>query len=203
MVSTYRRHGVVIALALVTGLATTSVRPTSRPAALPAIGGVLAATTWRIAAPLGAGSWPGWTWAQWRLRSGAGTDAVLYLAATSQAQKMVHWTAELAYQGAGYQVLSRKVGRVWLRDGRAAPYSSALVQRLTDRELLLSAVVDPRGIRAHATDDLLGVAWDTLRGGGGPYYLVRLSLAADTLRTNMTAARGLLSSVLSVLTTRT
>lgn len=207
MFSAYRRHGIIIALALLAGVASITAHPQARTAALPSIVGLTAGTEWRVvAAYTPSGLRTAYVYQEWQLRDARGDKAMLYLAATTGVQKMLRWTGEYGYEGVGYQVVSRRTSSVRLSDGTAAPSSAVVVQRLADRELLEYAVVSPNGIAARSADDLLRTAWDTLRGSSGPYYLVRISVAQSTGNRDVgnhdqaarTAAR-LLSSVLSAL----
>ena len=199
MLTTYRRHSIVVALALLAGLTSVLVQPPARAATLPAIASLTAHTEWHVVSTTAPGRWPGMVYQEWWLRDAQGTTALLYLGAASAVQKMVHWTGELGYVGAGYQVLGHQVSSVPLGDGTAAPVSTVVVQHLMDREVLDYAVVSPDGITARATDDLLHVAWATLRGGGGPYYLVRVSLLQGSSSQSRRAATRLLSSALTAL----
>lgn len=199
---TYRRHGLVVGLALVAGLTSLLVHPAARAATLPPIATLIRGTSWRVVATdaLSQRSGMGMMYQQWRLRDKDGVAVALYVGATAAVQKMVHWTGQLAYEGAGYQVVGQSIASVGLHDGSTALVSVVTVQHLADRELLVYAVIGPDGIAARSSDNLLRTAWDTLRGTDGPYYLVRVSVAQrpDT-REPYSVASQLLSPVLSVL----
>lgn len=144
--------------------------------------------------------WQGLNYRQWQMRDPRGNDVFLYLEATAAVQRMVHWSGELSYLGAGYQVVGRTVTSVQMPDGTSAPISMVTVQRLGDRQVLEYAIVSPDGIAAYATGNPLRTAWETLRGDSGPYYLVRLSvpgrLGAQCARRS---ASHLLAPILSTL----
>jgi hypothetical protein len=177
MLSTYRRHGVVVLLALAASLASRGLaQPQSRDAALPAIAGLTSGTGWQVVATYNTVAGPGMAWGQWGLRNAQGARLALYLGVTDAVQKLVHWSGELAYEGAGYQVLWRRPATIRIHGGVTAPISVILVQHLGDRELLAYAVASPDGISARSTDDPLRTAWDALLGTTGPYYLVRVSV---------------------------
>ena len=205
MLSTYHRHGLVVALALAAGLASVLARPQARAAALPAIAGLTSGTGWQVIATYRPGAWPGMVWGQWRLRDAQGAQLVLYLGATDAVQKMVHWNGELAYEGAGYQVLWHRRATIRIQGGTTVPISVVVVQHLRDRQLLTYAVASPDGIAARSTDNLLRTVWDAIGGTTGPYYLVRVSVPArqdagrpDDPAASAVAAR-LLAPVLSTL----
>ncbi len=199
MFLSYRRHGLVVALALITGITGIVIQPTTVVPSLPPIASVTRGTGWRLVATYGGGGWSGLMYGQWRLRDASGADATLYLAATTQVQKMIHWSGELAYLGAGYQVVSRAVTNVQSPDG-VVSISVVTVQRLADRQVLEYAIVGPDGIAAYATDNPLRTAWDTLRGEREPYYLVRLSVPGRLGRQAAHAiATRLLAPILSTL----
>lgn len=195
----YRRHGLVVALALVTGISSLVVQPRVAVPSLPTAASVTRGTGWRLAATYQGGGWSGLVYGEWRLRDGGGDDATLYLAVTTQVQKMIHWSGELAYLGAGYQVVSRGVRSVQSPSG-VTPTSVVTVQRLADRQVLEYAIVGPDGVAAYATYNPLRIAWDTLRGASGPYYLVRLSVPGrlGSYAANVAATR-LLAPILSTL----
>lgn len=198
MLFTYRRHLVVAALILLASIAGLTIRTAASSAAAPSIVSLLAETDWRITGAGTHGAWPGMAWQQWPVGDRQGEGAVLYVGATAQVQKVIHWSGELAYVGAGYETVRRAQASVALRDGTAVPISLVTVQRLADRQVLAYAVVTPHTVRAQATDDLLGTAWDALRGGGGPYYLLRVSVqdrAAAANAPDRTATRLLAAAV--------
>lgn len=196
----YRRHGLVVALALVTGVTSLTVRPPAHAAALPSIATLINRTGWQVTATYNAPVWQRLSNKQWQLRDPQGDVVYLYLETSAAVQRMVHWSGELSYLGAGYQVVGRAVTSVQMPDGTAIPYSAVTVQRLGDRQVLEYAIVSPDGIAAYATGNPLRTAWDTLRGDSGPYYLVRLSvpgrLGAQGARR---AASQLLAPILSTL----
>lgn len=205
MLFRYRRHGLVAALVLAGGAVSLLVQPRVTVSALPAISTLLSGTAWKPVAMEQAGPGTGLLWRQWRVRDAHGAWAVLYIEATSSVKRMVHWSGGLAYEGAGYQLLSPVVRSIRLPAGGTAPISTLIAQRLAASQLVASAVVSPDGISAHSTDNLLATAWETLRGAAGPYYLVRVSVAADGGATSAISATStvapLLSTVLSRLST--
>jgi hypothetical protein len=145
-------------------------------------------------------NWPGFVFAQWQLRDTQGIPASLYIGATTQAKKLLDWRGELAYEGAGYQVLSRDVSTITFRRGLRGSISVVTVRHLGDRQILIYAVVGPDGIHAHSSDDVLRAAWDTVTGGSSTYYVVRVSLSSSiSQRSRDGIVRGLLSPVISSL----
>ena len=201
MLFRYHRHGLIVALALAGGAVSLLVQPRVNASALPPITALLSGTTWQPTAMEQAGPGAGLLWRQWRVRAAHGASAVLYVEATSSVKRMVHWSGELAYEGAGYQLLSPAVRSIRLRDGGTAPISTLIAQRLGASQLVASAVVSPDGISAHSTDTLFTTAWETLRGAAGPYYLVRVSVATSggvaTAASATSTVAPLLSAVLS------
>ena len=186
------RHAAVVLLIAAAGVAGAGLAGQQAPVpALPAIASLVGGTTWRVEQAYAPGD-AGGPYRQWLVRDPAGTEAVLYVGATSRVQTMARWTGELGYQGEGYLVTGWPVGRVRLADGSTATVSRMLAQRQGDRLLLEYAVVGPQGEAASATSSLPGSAWDALAGRGGPYYMVRVAVPAS----GGTAADGLLADVL-------
>lgn len=191
MLSTVRRHAVVIALALLTAAAGMGLRP--RQAAivtLPPLAGLLAGSGWHMDTAYQ----PAGLAREWRLRDAHGHPALLFLEAAVRPQALLHWSGELGYEGAGYLVRQRGRQAISLGGKRAALISASIVQRLGDRWLVESAVVSRDGVAAPAPDDLLRAAWLMLRGPDGPYYLVRISVP---IRDDAPAARNLTARLLS------
>lgn len=202
MLFRYRRHGLVAALVLAGGAVSVLVQPRVNASALPAVSTLLSGTSWKPMAMEQAGPGAGLLWRQWRVRDAHGAWAVLYVEATSSVKRMVHWSGQLAYEGAGYQLLFPAVRSIRLRDGGTAPISTLIAQRLATSQLVASAVVSPDGISAHSTDNLLATAWKTLRGAAGPYYLVRVSVATSAGATLATAATAQIAPLLSAMLSR-
>jgi hypothetical protein len=115
---------------------------------------------------------------QWLLRGPDGAEALLFVGATVHAKAVLRWTGEGGYLGEGYVVAGRSQAAVHLDRGRSVPVSRVLVQHVSDRRLLVYAAVRPDGVYASGADSPLRIAWDAVAGGGGPYYLVRVSLPA-------------------------
>jgi hypothetical protein len=196
----YKRHGVIIALAILAGGVNLIVHSGIRGAvALPPVTRLIARTNWRAVAA----SRPvqqGVLFQEWQMQNRQGVTALLYVGATTKVQAMLHWSGELGYEGVGYQVVQRTQTRITLRDRTTAPLSLVVVQHLADRELLASAIVSPNGIDARSTDNLWRTGWDTLRGADGPYYLVRVSVAdSHGVQDARVLATDLLSSLLRAL----
>ena len=200
MFTTYRRHSLVIALAIVAGFTSMLVRPQAQVTpVLPSMGSLTAGTGWHVAGFTPVGRWTGMVYDEWWLRNQTGATVVLYLGVTNQVQKMVRWTGELGYQGAGYLASDHRLSTVRLADGTVAPVSTVLVHSATDRQVVEYAVVNHNGIVARATDDILHTAWDTLRGQPGLYYEVRVSVPQSGGAAAVHAAESLLSTMLPVI----
>ena len=197
MLRTYRRHGVVLALLLATGLAGIALRPAARPAALPSAMSLVQGTRWRAVGAYRPGGWPGLAFQEWKLRDTGGRTALLYIGVASKVQTMVHWSGELGYEGEGYEVTGRSLLSVPLRDGTTATASGVTVKRGADVELLAYAVVGPDGIAASAQDNPLRTAWDTLRGADGPWYLARVAVRQGAGDAATARAVSLLGPVLA------
>jgi hypothetical protein len=192
MSATIRRHAVVVLLIAAAAVAGAGLAGQQAPApALPAIESLVGNTSWRVEQAYAPGD-AGGPYQQWLVRDPAGTDAVLYVGATSRVQTMARWTGELGYQGDGYLVTGWPDERVRLADGSSAVVSRVLAQRQGDRLLLEYAVVGPQGEAPSATSSLPGSAWDALTGRDGPYYMVRVAVPAGS----GTAADDLLAEVL-------
>lgn len=201
MVSTYRRHGIVAGLCLITAVAGVMAHSSGSAAAVPRLSALLTGTGAQVlhAYPQ-VNNWPGFVYEQWQLRDSQGTPASLYLGATTEAKKMLHWSGELAYEGAGYQVLTRDVSNIAFRKGLSGSISVVTVRRLDDSQILMYAVVGPDGIHPQFSDDVVRAAWDTVTGGSGTYYVVRVSISSRLgQRSRDGIVRGLLSSVISSL----
>jgi len=177
MLSRYRRHGLIIALALLAGLGTVALRPAAKQPVMPSIRTLLAGSGWQTLTTYAAGGWRGEVYQPWLLGDNRGARANLFLGVATEVQKMVHWSGELGYEGAGYQILKRGRDTInLLAQGKDVEVSDVVVQHGTDREVLQYATVSPDGIIARSTDDLLHTILYTLRGDRGPWYLVRVSV---------------------------
>ncbi len=177
MLSAYRRHGIVITLALLTGLVLATARPTWRDpgTVMPLVFHSTAAAGWNVIRQYTVNTKP---YNEWQLVDKAsGVAADLYLQPMGNTKDMLRWSGELSYEGVGFDVVSRRRETVRLGDGTAAPVSVLTVRHLNERDVLAYAIVMPGSIMARSTDNLLGAAWDIVHGGG-PYYLVRASAAA-------------------------
>jgi hypothetical protein len=191
MSASIRRHAVVLVLIAAAGAAGVGLAGQAAPApALPAAAALTAGAgqVEQAYAPGDAGG----PFREWLVRDADGTQALLYVGATSRVQTMLRWTGELGYQGDGYLVSAWPDGRLRLAGGSTAAVSRRLAQRQADRRLLEYAVVGPEGVAPSATSSLLAAAWDAVSGRAGPYYMVRVSVpAADGA-----AADRLLATVL-------
>jgi len=195
MPTSIRRHAAVLVLIALAGAAGLGLAGQAAPApALPAIAALTAGTGWQVETAYAPGD-AGGPFQEWQVRDRDGTEALLYVGATSRVQTMARWTGELGYQGDGYLVTSRPEGRVRLADGSSAAVSRVLAQREGDQRLLEYAVVGPAGVAPSSTSSLPGAAWDALTGRAGPYFMVRASVPAGA----GAAADGLLAAVLGPL----
>jgi hypothetical protein len=200
MLSSYRRHGLVVALALIAGLSSVAVRAQPHVAALPSVETVVARSGWQVIGAAKPVAYADETFNQWQVRDAQGHVALLYLATATSVQRMWHWNGELGYLGEGYQLLHRTVQSIRLQGSRQAPVTVGIIQRLSDREVIAYAAVMPDGIAAQGSDDPVQTGWDILRGITGPYYLVRVtvpSIYGDRVATDI--ATRLLAPVLSTL----
>ncbi len=201
MLATYRRHSVVVVLVVLSGLLGIAARPQLAAPALPPIASLLHDTGWRVdrADPLV--SYTGSTYGDWMVSGAQGGGIQLYVAADSL-QKMIHWSGELGYDGAGYTASNRATTTVRLRDGTSAPVSVVVERNPTDRAYVAYATVSRDYIAAHAGDNLLRTGWDVVRGANGPYYVVRVSVPSPTAAFDpfaRKAAADLLGPILSTL----
>lgn len=200
MLSHYRRHGLVVTLALLAGVVSIVVRPQPRVAVLPPVGAVVASSGWHVIGAAKPVAFTDDVYDQWQVRDAQGHLALLYLEGANSVQRVWHWNGELGYLGEGYQLLHRTVQSIRLQDGREAPVSIGIVQRLSDREVIAYAALLPDGIAARGSDDLVRMGWDILRGVTGPYFLVRVAVpAVYGDRAATAAALHLLTPVLSTL----
>jgi hypothetical protein len=192
MSASIRRHAAVVLLIAAAGVAGAALVGHEAPApAEPAIASLVGGTSWRVERTYAPGD-AGGPYQQWLVRDPSGTEALLYVGATSRVQTMARWTGELGYQGEGYLVTGQSEERVRLADGSSDMVSRVLAQRQGDRLLLEYAVVGPQGEAVSAMWSLPGSAWDALTGRDGPYYMVRVTVAAG----RGTAADRLLADVL-------
>jgi len=194
MPASIRRHAVVLLLILGAGAASAGqLGQDRRDPALPAIAALTDRGSWQVETAYAPGN-SGEPFRQWLLRDQAGTEALLYVGATSHVQVLVRWTGELGYQGEGYLVTNRGERPIRLVDGSTASVSRVLIERLADHRLLEYAVVRPDGVSPSGASSLLPTAWGVLTGRAGPYYLVRVSVpvggeqAADRLLATLLAA---------------
>lgn len=192
MLSTYWRHGLVVALALVAGLLTVAARPvpTSRLGVVPSTAALIAGTDWHIVKQditdlhyARTGMIP---YATPTLANKRGIEAQLFLS-PANVQKILQWTGELGYEGAGYETTHRPTVSVPLGGGRTAPASLVIEQHLTDRELVMYDTVSADAIVARSAGDLLRAGWDMLRGDDGLYYVVRVSVPSPSPAYDATA----------------
>jgi hypothetical protein len=178
MSASLRRHALVILLILGAGAAATGLRTEDRPdPAPPPLAALTAGSAWQVEAAYQPGV-AGMQFRQWLLRAPDGAEALLFVGATVHAKSVVRWNGEGGYLGDGYVVSGRSQAVLRLDHGSSAPVSRVLVQRLSDRRLLVYATVRPDGVYASGADSPLRIAWDAVAGRGGPYYLVRVSLPA-------------------------
>jgi hypothetical protein len=178
MPASLRRHALVILLILGAGAAATGLRTEDRrDPAPPPIAALTAGTAWQVETAYQPGV-AGMEFRQWLLRDTDGVEALLFVGATAHAKSVVGWDGERGYLGEGYLITGSSQGAVRLDHGRSVPVSRVLVQRASDRRLLVYAAVRPDGVYAHGADSPLRIAWDAAGGGRGPYYLVRVSLPA-------------------------
>ncbi len=185
-------------LILAAGAASAGVGGREQPnPALPAVAALLERGDWQVETAYEPGE-AGMSYRQWLLRDAVGGEALLYVGATSHVQVMARWTAELGFQGEGYVVAASSERTIRLDDGSTAAVSAALVRRLDDRRLLVSAVVRRDGVVPAGTSSPLATAWDVLAGRAGPYYLVRVAVPEDRSE----AADALLAAVLPPLSAR-
>jgi len=202
MRSPIRRHVLVLALILATGLAELGLRITPRAsAALPAATALLSGSGWHVDAPT-LSNVPEKNAQQWLLHDAAGDKALLYVETTAFVQRTVRWSGELGFQGDGFVVSDRGERELHLADGHAVVIGHAQVERLGGRLLLEYAVVSPEGVEARGTDSLLRTAWNVLRGGSGPFYLVRVAVQPRGTAPVIAVGDRLLAAVLASLLAR-
>lgn len=195
MLSTYRRFGIVVVLLVLSGGLGAATGAPARPLALPPVSSLLKDSGWRVARQDAPVSYTGSVYQVYQLVDGRGHLAQLYVGAES-VQKMIHWSGELGFEGAGYVALRQDVGRVRLPGGVEAPFSLSVEQHLADRQLEEYAVVSPDYIAAHAADNLARTGWDVLRGHAGRYYVARVAMPSPVASTDA-AAQATLSSLLA------
>jgi hypothetical protein len=190
MLPAFPRHGVVLALFLLAGVASLGLRAgPPRYLAVPAVTPLIAGSGWHVTTSYPPAAWH-LNYRQWVLRNTAGKQALLYVQATTKVQSMLHWSGTLGFQGEGYLVLHAGLQSLRLPDGSRTIVSVATLQRLGDRLLVAYAVVSPDGIACASTNNPLRTAWDALRGVAGPYYLARLSVPEGS---SVTAAQAIIT----------
>ncbi|HXM55066.1 MAG TPA: hypothetical protein VOB72_06720 [Candidatus Dormibacteraeota bacterium] len=178
MPASIRRHAVVLLLILAAAAAGVATVGRDRPTpVLPAISDLTRGSAWSLEAAYAPGD-AGGPYRQWLLRAADGTEALLYVGATSRPQTMVRWTGELGYQGEGYLVVGRSERTIRLTDGSTATASGVFVERQGDRRLLEYAVVRPDGVVPTGTSSPAQTAWSALANRAGPYYMVRVAVPA-------------------------
>ena len=198
MLRAYRRPLLIVGLALLTALASLTVRPgPSELPRLPALGPLLGGTGWQVTRIYSPGGWDGYLYDEADLADGHGRTAQLYLESTVKIQRVLHWSGELGYEGEGYLVDLRGEGTLTLQGGDRVPYAWARIHHL-DRSLSLAyAVVDGNAVSARGTDNLLQVGWDVLRGADTRAYLVRLTFPAwSTATAEQARAQQMLAPLL-------
>jgi hypothetical protein len=198
--ATYRRHGLVLALVALTGLASVAAGVPERTAPLPPIAGLVARSGWSIMQQAPAVSYPGSIYVVAEAVNTRGAYAQIYEGAES-VQKMLHWSGELGFAGDGYVASRRGVALAPLENGRSVGASYSIEQSPTDRQFEEYAVVAPGYIAAHSTDHLLTDTWDVIRGRSGPYFVVRIAIRSSTPTTDA-AARANASQLLGHILTR-
>jgi hypothetical protein len=199
MPSPLRRHALVLLLILAAGGAETAVAYREQPIPpLPAVTALMAGSGWQVEAAYQPGGFL-MSYQQWAVRDAVGDEVLLYVGATARLQTALHWTGELGYQGEGFQVAERGERILRLEHGRTAAVARALVDHLSDHRVLEYAVASRDGVTAHITGSLLRTVWEALRGEAGPYYLVRVSMAAGGGPQAGHRGEQLLASVLGAL----
>lgn len=178
MPASIRRHTVVLLLIAVAATGGAALGGGEQPnPALPAVATMADAGAWQVETAYARGD-AGGPFRQWLLRDAAGSEALLYVGATSHVQVLVKWSGELGYQGEGYLVTSRSERTLPLAGGASATVTRTLVRRLDDQRLLEYAVVRPDGVVPSGTSAPVPLALGALRGRAGPYYLVRVAVPA-------------------------
>ncbi len=200
MYATYRRHGLVLALVALTGLASIAAGVPERTAPLPPVAGLVAHSDWSIIQQDPVISYTGSIYVVAEASNRRGSYAQIYEGSES-VQKMLHWSGELGFEGAGYVSSRRGVTMVRLDNGRSVGASYSIEQSSTDREFEEYAVVAPGYIAAHSTDHLVSDSWDVIRGRSGPYFVVRIAIRSSTPTTDA-AARENASQLLGHILTR-
>ena len=202
MRSPIRRHVLVLALILATALTELwlgVVPPAS--AALPAATALLTGTGWEVDAPT-LSNVPEKNAQQWVLHDAMGDRALLYVETTAFVQRMFRWSGEVGFQGDGFTVSDRGERELRLADGHAVVIGHSQAERLGSSLLLEYAVVSPEGVEARGTDSLLRTAWNALRGGSGPFYLVRVAIEPGGTASAAGVGDRLLATVLANLLAR-
>jgi hypothetical protein len=178
MPATIRRHTVVLLLIAVAAAGSAALGGREQPnPALPAVATMADPGAWRVETAYAQGD-AGGPFRQWLLRDRAGSEALLYVGATSHVQVLVKWTGELGYQGEGYLVTSRSERTLPLPGGATATVTRTLVWRLGDQRLLEYAVVRPDGVVPSGASAPVPLALGVLSGRAGPYYPVRVAVPA-------------------------
>jgi hypothetical protein len=173
------RHGLIVACLLATALLAAAIETRGREVTLPSVAPLLANTDWRILHAYDRGGSGLFGFRQWLVRDRRGTRATVYLGASGDLKAVLRWNGELGYLGDGYQVESRRTQPLLLANGTQARVDEAVVRRLDSRLAIAAAVLNPDGIQPEGSSNLLADAWDALRGGDGPYYLVRVVVDAS------------------------
>jgi hypothetical protein len=199
MPSALRRHAFVLLLILAAGGVAKAVAYREQPIPpLPAVTALTAGAGWQLKAAYQPGGF-GMSYRQWALRDTVGNEVLLFVGATAHLQTAVHWTGELGYQGEGFQVTERGERILRLEDGRTVAVERALIEHLSDHRVVEYAVASRDGVTARITGSLLRTVWEALRGEAGPYYLVRVSMAAGGGPQAGHRGEQLLASVLGAL----
>lgn len=188
-------------LILLAGVACLVARP-GTPAApvLPRLSPVLAAAGLRVvdaSSPTDSGG----PYRQWTVRDADGRQALLYLQATREPQRVIGWTGQLGYQGEGFQASGLAEHRLQVRGGASGMVTSAYLAAPGQLLAMAATDVGPDGFQTGGAAAAPRLLADEVLGRQSVWYLVRVAVPSQPLGEPTEAqADQLLAAVLPALT---
>ncbi|MGH7911002.1 MAG: hypothetical protein ACREQM_17535 [Candidatus Dormibacteraceae bacterium] len=187
-------------LILLAGLLCLWARPVAAAAPrLPSLAPVLAAGGLTVVSASRPGD-DGDRFQQWTVRERDGRQALLYLEATREPQRVIGWTGQLGYQGDGFQASQVASHPLRLTGGESGTVTSAYLA--APGQLLAMAATDlgPDGYGVGGVSAGPRLLFDEALGQRSLWYLVRVAIPSQALgEPTQAEADQLLATVLPAL----
>lgn len=137
---------------------------------------------------------------QWTVEDGAGDQALVYVEATREPQRVLGWTGQLGFQGAGYQVRDLQTRTLTAAGDEA---STAYLTGASGELAMAATDLGPDGVSLGGVSAAPRLLLDELAGQRSLWYLVRVTMVAGGAATTARAAHLLAAMVPSLVRSRT